>query len=90
MMGNFYLKALSPLRKKIVGGMFCQAYIFEGVMKVPALCRIILEVGNYELSFSNISEVLENRRASKRKISVTYMYLNHPDQRLVDINLILC
>ena len=41
--------------------------IFGGVIKILMIHRIILDFGNYELSFSQISGVLENWGASKRK-----------------------
>ena len=54
------------------------------------LCRIIKEVGNYELRFSNISEVMEKQRVHKRNGSVTYVDLKHLYPWLVDVNWILC
>ena len=42
-----------------------------GVLTMPTLHRIILEVGNYEFSFSQISGVLDMFGSSKRKIIIS-------------------
>ena len=45
-------------------------------MKTPTLLRILLEVGNYKLSLSKLSKVLDNKRAFKKNSSVIYGSLN--------------
>ena len=48
------------------------ASIFEGVITMPTLIRIRLENGNYGLSFSHLSVVLEKWGASKRNRTITW------------------
>ena len=57
--GGLSLRAFTPLRKRTVGDMDSQTSIFEGVITMPTLRRIRLEVGNHELSFSKLSGILE-------------------------------
>ena len=75
---NSLIKRPTYVKNKNLTKMSCYICEFHKVHyqqiieKFPMLRRIILEVGNYEFSFSQLSGVLENLVASKRKRIISW------------------